>query len=130
METNAEIFFEHDRWGHNVAWSVALHVLVAGSILLYAAVASGGRRETWGIGGTGDAMGVTLVSTVPLPANPTQTQNVLANDSKGVSQSLPRVEEKEPEAIPIPDKNTKQKPKTSSTHRKPPAEPVEEASNV
>jgi protein TonB len=130
MESNAEIFFEHDRWGHNVAWSVALHVLIAGSIVLYAAVASGGRRETWGIGGAGEAMGVTLVSTVPLPANPTQTQNVLANESKGISQSLPKVEEKEAEAIPIPDKDTKLKPKTSSTRRKPPPEPVEEASNV
>jgi len=130
MAANAEIFFEHDRWGHNVAWSVALHILVAGGILLYAAVASGGRRETWGIGGTGEAMGVTLVSTVPLPANPTETQNVLANESKGVSQSLPKAEEKEPDAIAIPDKDTKQKPKTSSTRRKPQAEPVEEASNV
>jgi hypothetical protein len=36
MANNAEIFFEHDRWGHNVAWSVALHVLVAGCIVLYA----------------------------------------------------------------------------------------------
>jgi protein TonB len=130
METNAEIFFEHDRWGHNVAWSLALHIVVAGSILLYAAVASGGHRETWGIGGTGDAMGVTLVSTVPLPATPTQTQNVLANDSKGIRQSLPKAEEKEPEAIPIPDKDTKTKPKTISTRRKPQAEPVEEANNV
>src|SRR5580704_1909487 len=95
MEANAEIFFEHDRWGHNVAWSVALHLAVAGCIVLYAAVASGGRRETWGIGGTGDAMGVTLVSTVPLPANPTETQNVLANESKGVSQSLPKAQEEE-----------------------------------
>jgi periplasmic protein TonB len=130
MEANAEIFFEHDRWGHNVAWSVALHLAVAGCIVLYAAVASGGRRETWGIGGTGDAMGVTLVSTVPLPANPTETQNVLANESKGVSQSLPKAEEKAPEAIPIPDKDVKPKPKTSATRRKPPTEPVEEANNV
>lgn len=75
-------------------------------------------------------MGVTLVSTVPLPANPVQTQNVLANESKGVSQSLAKTEEKEPDAIPIPDKETKQKPKTSSTLRKPPPEPVAEASNV
>jgi periplasmic protein TonB len=130
MEANAEIFFEHDRWGHNVAWSVALHLAVAGCIVLYAAVASGGRRETWGIGGTGDAMGVTLVSTVPLPANPTETQNVLANESKGVSQSLPKAQEEEPEAIPIPDKNVKPKPKSSASRRKPQAEPVEEASNV
>jgi hypothetical protein len=128
MANNAEIFFEHDRWGHNVAWSVALHVLITGGIVLYAAVASGGRRETWGIGGTGEAMGVTLVSTVPLPASPTQTQNVLANESKGVAQSLPKAEEKEPDAIAIPDRDSKQKPRTSSTRRKPLAEPVEEAS--
>ncbi len=130
MEPNTEIFFEHDRWSHNVAWSVGLHLAVAGCIVLYAAVVTGGRRETWGIGGTGEAMGVTLVNTVPLPANPTETQNVLANDSKGITQSLPKAEEKEPEAIPIPDKTTKIKPKTSSTRRKPQPEPEEEASNV
>ena len=75
-------------------------------------------------------MGVTLVSTVPLPANPTETQNVLANESKGVTQSLPKAEEQQPDTIPIPDKETKQKPKTSSTRRKPPPQPAEEASNV
>ena len=35
-------------------------------------------------------MGVTLVSTVPLPANPARPQNVLANDSKGLTQSQPK----------------------------------------
>jgi TonB family protein len=84
--------------------------------------------------GGGDAIGVTLVSTVPLPANPVQTQNVLANESKGLSQSLPKPEVKEPEAIPIPDASAKKKPKTETTptHQKPQAqpEPVEEANNV
>ena len=68
-------------------------------------------------------MGVTLVSNIPLPATPTQTQNVLANDSKGITQSLPKpepVEEKLPDAIPIPDKiaKTKPAPKTSATQAK------------
>jgi len=79
-------------------------------------------------------MGVTLVSTIPLPANPQPTQNIVANESKGLSQSLPKPKEEEPEAIPIPDKNAKQKPKpkTSATKRKPEPqpEPVEEANNV
>src|SRR5258708_11290839 len=80
-------------------------------------------------------MGVTLVSTVPLPATPTQPQNVLANDSKGVTQSLPKpepVQEKLPDAIPIPDKITKTKPvpKTSATKEKAKPEPVQEADNV
>jgi protein TonB len=76
-------------------------------------------------------MGVTLVSSVPLPASAVQTQNVLANESKGLTQSLPKTEEKEPEAIPIPDKNAKIKPKPrSSTQQKPKPQPEEEASNV
>ena len=132
MAANAEIFFEHDRWSRNLAWSAALHIAVAGSIVLYAVVGRGGSGSNWGAGGGGDAMGVTLVSSVPLPASAVQTQNVLANESKGLTQSLPKTEEKEPEAIPIPDKNakTKPKPRSSESHQKPQAQPVDEASNV
>jgi protein TonB len=107
-----------------------LHLAVAGSIILYAVVWHGSGGSNWGAGGGGDAMGVTLVSSVPLPASAVQTQNVLANESKGITQSLPKTEEKEPEAIPIPDKNAKVKPKPrSSAQQKPKPEP-EEASNV
>ncbi|MGA9966496.1 MAG: TonB family protein [Terriglobales bacterium] len=131
MEANAEIFFEHDNWFRNLAWSVGLHIAVAGSIILYAVVWHGSGGSNWGAGGGGDAMGVTLVSSVPLPASAVQTQNVLANESKGLTQSLPKTEEKEPEAIPIPDKNAKIKPKPrSSAQQKPKPQPEEEASNV
>ena len=131
MANNAEIFFEHDNWGRNLAWSAGLHVAVASCITLYALVWHGGTGSTWGAGGGGDAMGVTLVSSVPLPANPTQTQNVLANESKGLTQSLPKSEEKEPDAIAIPDKNakTKPKPRISESQQKAKPEP-EEANNV
>ena len=130
MQANAEIFFEHDKWGRNLAWSAGLHIAVAGSIILYAAVASGGKGSAWGAGGGGDAMGVTLVSSVPLPASTVQTQNVLANESKGITQSQPKAEEKEPEAIPIPDKNAKIKPKPRSSAQQKPKPEEEEASNV
>jgi len=62
-----------------------------------------------------------------LPAPAVETTNVLANESKGLSQSQPKVQEEEPEAIAIPDKNTKIKPKpvTSATKRKPEPEPEE-----
>jgi protein TonB len=131
MAGNAEIFFEHDNWGRNLAWSAGLHAAVAGCIILYAVLWHGGSGSTWGAGGGGDAMGVTLVSSVPLPANPAPTQNVLANESKGLTQSLPKTEQKEPEAIPIPDKNTKTKPKprVSESQQKAKPEP-EETSNV
>ena len=131
MEANAEIFFEHDNWFRNLAWSVGLHIAVAGSIILYALVWHGSGGSNWGAGGGGDAMGVTLVSSVPLPASAIQTQNVLANESKGLTESLPKTEEKAPEAIPIPDKNAKIKPKPrSSVQEKPKPQPEEEASNV
>jgi protein TonB len=57
-----------------------------------------------------------------LPANAAETTNVLATESKGLSKSQPAVQEKEPEAVPIPDKNAKIKkvaPVQSATKRKP-----------
>ena len=120
MAANAEIFFEHDRWGRNLAWSAGLHIAIAGSIVLYAVIGPGGHGSTWGAGGGGDAMGVTLVSSVPLPSSAVQTQNVLANESKGITQSQPKIEEKEPDAIEIAGKNKKikQPPKKQITESK------------
>ncbi len=131
MAANADIFFEHDRWGRNLGWSLALHVAVAGAILLYTVISPGGGGN-WGMGGGGEAMGVSLVTTVPLPASLTQTKNVLANESKGISESKPKPKEEEPEAIPIPDKHAKVKPKKelSETKRKPEPQPQQEANNV
>jgi protein TonB len=60
-------------------------------------------------------MGVTLVNSIPLPATAAQTQNILANESKGVTKSEAKVEEKEPDAIEIQGKNTKIKPKKPPT---------------
>jgi len=130
MAANADIFLEHEAWGRALAWSVGLHFGVTGVILLYAVILPGGRGEGWGGGGIGDAIGATLVSTVPLPANPVQTQNVLANESKGLSESLPREQEKEPEAIPIAGKESRKKPKHLTSESKKPQPGPEEESNL
>ena len=124
-----DIYSEHAGLSRPLAWSLGLHVGFAAFVVLYAMFIAGIRGEGWGSGGGGDAMGATLVSSVPLPANPTQTTNVLATESKGLSKSQPAVPEKEPEAIPIPDKNTKIKPAPtkSATQRK--AQPEPEESN-
>jgi periplasmic protein TonB len=133
MPASAEIFTEREDWQRPLGWSVALHGLLFGSILLYAAIFGRFTGESWGgTGGGGEAMGATLVSTIPLPSTAQPTQNIVANESKGLSQSLPKVkEEPTPDAIPIPDKDTKRraasKPRTS-TQQQP--RPVEEASNV
>jgi periplasmic protein TonB len=132
MAVSADIYFEHDRWGRALAWSAGFHVAVTGLILLYAAVFGSQAGTGWGAGGGGSAIGVTLVTTVPLPASPTPTQNVLANESKGLTQSQPKVEEKEPEAIEIPGKTTKVKPKKppAPTKAKPQQEPEAETNQV
>src|SRR5580704_1158581 len=129
MAANAEIYFEHDRWGPALVWSVGLHVGITVAMLIYSAVFYRTSGDTWGAGGGGEAIGASLVSTVPLPANPAPTQNVLANESKGLTQSQPKVEEqKEPDAIDIAAKQTKVKPKKipAATHEKPKPEPEPE----
>ncbi len=130
MAANADIFFEHAEWRKPLAWSAVLHAGVTGLILLYTFFVHAGRGESWGAGGGGEAMGVTLVSNVPLPGSETKTQNVLANESKGLTKSLPQPIEQEPEAIPIPDKGSKKKAKPVTTASKAKPEPVEEPSNV
>lgn len=114
--------------GRPILWSAGLHLAFSVFIVLYATYIGGFRGQGWGAGGGGDAMGATLVTTVPLPANPEQTNNVLATESKGLSQSQPKPQEQpEPEAIPIPDKTAKlkKKPVTTATQRKPEPEPEE-----
>ena len=121
--------FENTSLRRPLAWSAGLHGGFAVFVILYAVFIPSFRGQGWGAGGGGEAMGATLVTSVPLPANTEQTNNVLATESKGLSRSEPKPVEKEPEAIPIPDKNTKtkQKPVTTATQRKP--EPEREATN-
>lgn len=132
MAAPADIYAEPANLGRPVAWSAALHVAMTAVVLGWSFIIPHGDTSNWGAGGGGEAMGATLVSSVPLPASPVQTQNVLANESKGLSQSLPKPEVKEPDAIPIPDRNarTKPKPQATATKRNVIAEPVEESNVV
>src|SRR5271165_5268372 len=111
QEIGFDIYSEHSPLRRPLAWSFGLHLAFAAFVVLYATFIHSFRGEGWGSGGGGEAMGATLVTSVPLPANPSQTTNVLATESKGLTQSQPKVEEKEPDAIPIADKNTKKKTK-------------------
>jgi len=132
MARNAEIFFEHDSWPRALGWSAGFHVALTALILLYTALFTGSRGEGWGSGGGGSAIGVSLVSNVPLPSTQPQAQNVLANESKGLTKSEPKPEEKEPDAIEIQGKNTKIKPKKTPTvtKEKPKPTPEQETNQV
>src|SRR5581483_3898805 len=129
MAAGADIFFEHSEWRKPLTWSAVLHIAVAATILGYSVWRSG-PTETWGGGGGGDAMGVSLVSNIPLPANAAQTQNVLANESKGLTKSQPKPEIKDQDAIPIADRVSKKKPKKTTTEAQKTAPPEQEESNV
>jgi protein TonB len=127
MAQNAEIFFEHDNWGRSLSWSAGFHLAIIGVILLYSVVFTGSRGEGWGSGGGGSAIGVTMVSSVPLAATPAPAQNVLANESKGLTKSEPKVEEeKQPDAIEIQGRNSKIKPKKETTPTKEKTKPAPE----
>ncbi|MGO8794387.1 MAG: TonB family protein [Candidatus Sulfotelmatobacter sp.] len=130
MAQNAEIFFEHDRWGRALAWSAGFHLALTALILLYTALFTSSRGEGWGGGGGGSSIGVSLVSSVPLPAPAAQTQNVLANESKGITKSQPKVEEKEPDAIEIQGKNSKIKKKPPAPTKAKAEPPPEETNQV
>ena len=132
MAADTEIFFEHSHLAKPLMWSTGLHLGFWGFVLLLGLVLHGNRGAGWGAGGGGDAIGVALVSNVPLPANPTQTQNVLANESKGLTLSRPELQQVEPEAIPIPGKNAKVKPKpvTSASKQKTQPQPEPETNEV
>ncbi len=124
-----DIYSERSQLRRPLAWSAGLHLGFAVFVVLYTLLIHSVRGQGWGSGGTGSAMGATLVSAIPLPANEVQTASVLATESKGLSKSQPNVQEKEPDAIPIPGKNAKIKikPAPSATQRKP--EPEEPESN-
>jgi protein TonB len=130
MARNAEIFFEHDNWPRALGWSAGFHTAVVAVIVFYTFVFTGSTGQGWGAGGGGEAMGVTLVSSVPLPTPAAQTQNVLANESKGITKSEPKVEEKEPDAIEIQGKNTKIKKKPPTPTKAKPEPPPEDTNQV
>src|SRR5215468_3198536 len=132
MQADAEIFFEHAGLGKPLAWSAGLHLAFAGFVILFGIILPGRRGDVWGAGGGGEAIGVSLVSNIPLPASSIQTQNVVANESKGLSKSQPVEKTQEPDAIPIPDKTTKVKPKpvTSASKAKSQPQPEEESNEV
>ena len=131
MALRTDIWSERDKFGRPLQWSIAFHIALFAGIFGYSAFLGHWRGNDWGTNGTGGAMSATLVSSIPLPSSPNAT-NVVATESKGLTQSQPKVEEKTPDAIPIPERNAKRKPleKEPRSTNQPKPKPVEEASNV
>jgi protein TonB len=120
MPLDADIYGHKDAMAPSFAFSTALHAALLACIVFLPAVLSHGG-EDWGNNGSGGAAGgamsAHLVSGIPLPPNPhAKPENVLANESKGLSQSIPAPKAKEDDhAIALPDRNSKVKPAKEKT---------------
>src|SRR6266404_9926201 len=135
MAASANIFDHQESWRGPIMASAVLHIVLFSAVIFFAAF-NGASGGSWGGSQSGNtAMNATLVSNaaIPLPATEAPKENVLANESKGLSKSQPREVEPEPEAIPIPDRNVKTKPPKKlppPAIEQPKPKPVETATNV
>jgi protein TonB len=125
MAADVDIFAAEGNVRGPLVGSVALHAVLF-AIALFGYLIPHGRGESWGgTAGGGGAMSATLVTSIPLPTPPAQTQNILANESKGLAQSKPKETPKEePKAIPIPAPDAKRKGQHETTQKKPPPKEV------
>jgi len=104
----ANLFYEREQWKKPLLLSTAFHLalVVAGFGLSYVMSAHSSKND-WGIN-EGDAVTAQLVSaSIPIPKQE-QSDNIVANESKGVTQTEPVAKpvEKDDEALPIKGKVT------------------------
>jgi len=114
MALNADIYGYREAVTPSLVVSTALHACLLALVVFLPAVLSHGG-EDWGNNGNGGASGEAisahLVSGIPLPHPKANPENVLANESTGLAQSVPApVAKPDDHAIAIPDKDTKVKP--------------------
>jgi protein TonB len=114
MPLNADIYGYKEAVAPSLAVSATMHAALLACLVFLPAVLSR-SGEDWGSNGNGGASGEAisahLVGGIPLPPHAhAKPENVLANESKGLSQSIPAPAAKEDEhAIAIPDRQSKVK---------------------
>jgi protein TonB len=117
----ANMFEESERWSMPLVLSVVFHGLVAVSLFVLGFVLQSHTQANWG-NNEGDAVTAQLVSSaaVPIPRNE-ESQNIVANESKGVTESQPQPKPVETDdGITIPGKVT---PKVDKAITKPNIKP-------
>ena len=103
----ANLFYEREQWRKPLLLSVGFHGLLVCAIFgLGYVMNSHGNANDWGIH-EGDAVTAQLVSaSIPIPKQE-QSENIVANESKGVTQTQPQPKPVETEdGVSIPGKVT------------------------
>jgi len=103
----ANLFYEREQWKKPVLLSVGFHGLLVAAIVAAGYVMNPhGSANDWGIH-EGDAVTAQLVSaSIPIPKQE-QSDNIVANESKGVTQTVPQPKPVETDdGISIPGKVT------------------------
>jgi periplasmic protein TonB len=108
------IFEEREKWSGAVALSAGLHALLAITVIVIG-LFGGPHGEDWGGSSSGEAVQVSLESAIPLPAPQNPTQNIVATENKGITQSVPQQAWEEQNAVPIPETQHKKKVERTQT---------------
>ena len=96
----ANMFYEKDQWQRPLLLSLGFHALVGLAIFALGFVMER-RGDDWG-SNQGESMTVQLAAAVPIP-HPEESANVVANESKGMTESVPQPKPVETEdGISIP----------------------------
>jgi len=104
--SHANLFFEKDHWTGPLVLAVIFHALLGLSIFALGLVLEPSGKSDWG-NNPGDAVVAQLVSgaPIPIPKPDVQTENIVASESKGVTQTVPQPKPVETEdGITIPGK--------------------------
>lgn len=90
------MFYEHESWKRPLLVSVGFHGFLVLSFFTLGFILSPHGTSNWGHN-EGSAVEAQLVSAaIPIP-HPEQSQNIVANESKGVTQSIPQPKQVETE---------------------------------
>src|SRR4029077_5544559 len=103
----ANLFYEREQWKGPLLLSVGFHGLLVLAILGASYVMQPHANANWGTN-QGDAVEAQLVSAaIPIPHPAEPTENIVANESKGVTQTQPQPKPVETEdGVSIPGKVT------------------------
>jgi protein TonB len=103
----ANMFYEREQWRKPLLLSVGFHGALVLAILLASFILAPRGNSNWGAN-NGSAVSAELVTSASIPLPHTEeSKNIVANESKGVTQSVPQPKPVETEdGISIPGKVT------------------------